>query len=195
MITRTFLFFALIAMASCSQPSYDANEQLTADEQLALIEKIIHYHGKMPDKATLKTRTDTVFAAHYAKQVGKYSLVKYHRDQNRVYFATIRIAPSIKEKYVATAGYFSFDGEVLNEYQEVFRTWKMEKHELMPKLDMLFHRMVTGKDLSSYYPENSGDEEYIEFPNSEVFYNSELRIWESTREDVLKPYYNLIDEM
>ncbi len=187
---KIFLTLCILT-AGCSPISYRADKHLNEDEQREVIEKIIRYLGKIPDKADFNTRFDSIFDEHYKKELDKYELIHFYPKKNTyyIYFSTIRRAPSISEKYVATGGKFRYEYGVVKEYKEVFRTWKMEKEELIDKLDMLFERMVYGRDLKPYYPENSGDEEYIEFPNNEVSYNVKKNIWESSRENVIEPYY------
>ena len=67
--------------------------------------------------------------------------------------------------------------------------------ELLPKVDLLFGKYLKGYDLSMYYPENSGDEDYIEFPNSESFYVKEDRVWKSTRENVMEEYHQQLRDL
>src|SRR5690625_6390117 len=40
--------------------------------------------------------------------------------------------------------------------------------------------MIDSNDLSIYYPENSGSEEYIEFPNAYTQFDTATRRWVST---------------
>jgi hypothetical protein len=50
-------------------------------------------------------------------------------------------------------------------------------HELKPLAFKLFDEMVRDKDLTKYYPENSGDEYIIEFPSAEVYFDNNSRTW------------------
>lgn len=189
-VLKILLILTLI-WTGCSPISYRADDHISEERKQEVVKKIIRHLGKIPDKADYKTRFDSIFDNHYEKELNKYELIHFYPKKNTyyIYFSVIRRAPSISEKYVATGGKFRYEYGVVKEYNEVFRTWKMEKEELLPKLDMLFERMIYGRDLKPYYPENSGDEEFIEFPNSEVTYNIKKNIWESSREDVLEPYY------
>ncbi|MCC5918011.1 MAG: hypothetical protein JJU02_11870 [Cryomorphaceae bacterium] len=191
-ILAFLLFFSLTA---CQEPKRYQWENNNRTAQDSVLEPIIRYLGKMPDKASPQSRFYTVFDDHYSKQLGKYQITHLHQKGSTTYFAAIRIAPSIKEKYVATAGFYERENDSITNYEEVFRTWKMTKEELMPKLDVLFDKLVKAQSLVAYYPENSGEEEYIEFPNSEVYYNKNIRTWETTREDVLQEFYQKIEEM
>jgi hypothetical protein len=48
---------------------------------------------------------------------------------------------------------------------------------MIEKGQMLFVKMIQGKDLSPYYPQNSGKEEYIEFPDEMVKFDTDKRRW------------------
>lgn len=187
---KRILFTAIVAVG-CSPISYRADKHLSDEEKTKVVAKIIRYLGKMPDKADHSTRFDSIYDAHYEKELQKYELIHFYPKKNTyyIYFSVIRSAPSIKEKYVATAGKFRYEYGVVKAYEEVFRTWRMEKPELLEKLDLLFEYMIYGRDLKPYYPENSGKDEYIEFPNNEVTFDKKKFIWESSREDVMEPYY------
>jgi hypothetical protein len=198
--TLILVFSALvIGLSSCNQTTnYRIEEaQLSQEKQTETIKGIIRYLGKMPDKATPSSRTSEIFDTHYEKELKKYKLTHYYLDKqnNRQYFVCIRRAPSIKEKFVATAGYFVLEDNTIVDYEESFRTWKMEMDELLPKVDLLFGKYLKGYDLSMYYPENSGDEDYIEFPNSESFYVKEERAWKSTRENVMEEYHQQLRDL
>jgi hypothetical protein len=182
---------------ACNSNTYRVDEvNIPSDQQQELKESIIRYLGKMPDKATPTTRFSSSFDEHYGKELKKYQLTHYYEAGNqKSYFVFIRRAPSIKEKFVATAGYVVKNNDSIVEYAESFRTWKMEMDELLPKVDMLFSSLIKGRDLSMYYPENSGEAEYIEFPNSETYYDKEQRIWISTRENVLEEYHQQLRDL
>jgi hypothetical protein len=83
----------------------------------------------------------------------------------------------LEEKYVAIAGIVKRDGDKIIRYEEVFRTWKQKKNELYPLAFRLFSEMINGKDLSVYYPENSGNKYIIEFPSNQVYFDKEERKW------------------
>lgn len=93
-----------------------------------------------------------------------------------------RRAPSRFEKRVGIAGMYIPDyenGDFLY-FEESFRTWKMDPDRLEMISVTLFEKLVSGEDLTVFYPENSGDEEFIEFPNSNTWYNAEKRKWETS---------------
>jgi hypothetical protein len=107
-----------------------------------------------------------------------FTLEAYYNKNGDEYFLVSRIAPSLKVKKVAVGVKMKRDDQGnLLDYEEVFRTWKFEIPEMQQKGLMLFDKMVRGEDLSAYYPQNSGEEEYIEFPDERVFYDVNERRW------------------
>ncbi|HMN90369.1 MAG TPA: hypothetical protein PKD70_08675 [Saprospiraceae bacterium] len=191
-----FLPLLLIVIA-CNQSkpeAYSADNTLDSNAQQAFLYDIIRYMGKLPGKANQMTKFEAVFDDHYREQAARHRLELYYNDAKTgdIYFLTSRIAPSIKVKRVAIGGKLRRDeqGKVVY-YEEVFRTWKMEEPEMKEKSGMLFVKMLKGEDLSLYYPENSGKEEYIEFPNQDVYFDVAQRVWASRLEDPLAPYYEL----
>lgn len=189
-----FLLFLAIALLlqSCGQSAQNskANQivNLSEAEKESFINNIIRFIGKMPDQASPKTKFHSLFDEHYEKLLKDHKLEAYYKTTDgKEYFLITRTAPSIHVKRVALGGYVVYDQNgKLQEMAEVFRTWKKTPDELLPIAELLFAKMIAGEDLSSYYPENSGNEEIIEFPNAEVFYDKEARTWVSTRENPMK---------
>ena len=64
----------------------------------------------------------------------------------------------------------------------------MTEDELAIKGEFLFDLLVKGKDLSPYFPQNSGKEEYIEFPDEHTYYDTINRVWVSDLIDPLSSY-------
>lgn len=188
-------FFLSIVFQACNNNVEIENqvEKLSKQEVYDFKKSLIRYVAKLPTEISQKTKFESYFDDYYEEQIPKFDLEKYYKSKDgKEFFLFTRIAPSIKLKKVAIGGYVKFDenGEVL-QLNEVFRTWKKEPEELSPVAYMLFEKMIAGKDLSMYYPENSGEEEIIEFPNSEVYYDTTNFYWISTRENPLEEYYQV----
>lgn len=191
-IAAVAFFVGLLIFAACNQaPNYDANQNLSLTEQNELAYSIIRYMGKLPGKANHQTKFETHFDEAYREIAARHKLEFFHQTADgKSFFLFTRIAPSIKEKYVAIGGYVMFDAQQnITDYAEVFRTWKMTSDELAPKSLLLFDLMVRGEDLSPYYTANSGNEEYIEFPDAHTHYDKEQRLWVSNLEDYMEPLY------
>lgn len=178
-IIQTVLFLTILSLAACTaNRDYEVSSHLSSSEQEAFKRSIIRYVAPLPEKADEENRFDVKFDAHYARQTDRVRLDKYFPSPDGyIYFEISRIAPSFKVKRVATAGRLRYDenGEI-EEYEEVYRTWKMEEEELATKTKLLFSRFIAGGELTPYLSTNS-DEEYIEFPDNQVKYDRELRRW------------------
>jgi len=48
---------------------------------------------------------------------------------------------------------------------------------MFEKSMMLFDLMIKGEDLSPYYPQNSGKEEFIELSDERTYFDTEERRW------------------
>lgn len=191
LLNITLFLFVGLAVISCAEKEQRTfSNQLTEEGSEQFLYKISRYIVELPNRADHNNKFDPRFDDHYRTAVSKHNLKYYHVDENgNIYFLITRIAPSIQEKYVALGGKIQpTASDSLNNYEEVFRTWKMTVEDMEPKVAMLFHKMVDGEDLSPYYTMNSGNMDYIEFPDAETHYDKESRQWKSTREDILAPY-------
>lgn len=181
-VSAFLTFFAAILLLAC-QPS-PKGQKPDAETAQQLLEKIIRYTGHLPKKATHETKFDTAFNEFYAQELTKHRIDLYYRDARTgdIYLLVSRIAPSLTVKRVATGIHMRMEGDSVTYYNEVFRTWKMPEPELAEKSGMLFEKMVRGQDLSPYYPQNSGNEDYIEFPDPNTYFDVEKRRWISSLE-------------
>jgi hypothetical protein len=170
----------LIALlSSCSQKDpYHPDRNLSTSEQQQILLTTVRYLGHLPTRATHTNKFDPAFDEYYSKLALDFNLEGYFEKDGYEYFLASRIAPSLIVKKVATGVKMQRDADGnLIFYEEVFRTWKFEVPEMQEKGLMLFDKMVNGEDLSPYYPQNSGAEEFIEFPDTKVFYDVKERIW------------------
>lgn len=193
MTKHTFLFLLLCLLtAACSnQEPQLLGERPSEDLSQELLNRFARYYAKLPSKATQRTKFEPRFDEGYAELAGRHRLDLHYYDaeSNHTYLLVSRIAPSLQVKRVATGIKFRMEGDSIAHYEEIFRTWKMPEEELAQKGGLLFDKMTKGEDLSPYYSVNSGEEEYIEFPDEHTSYNVEKRAWESEQIDPLKPYY------
>jgi hypothetical protein len=179
-----FILAFLIACNSGSETNnFKTDAQLSESEQFDLIYSIIRDLGKLPPKSDHQTKHFVEFDEYYRALASAHSLDFYHSapDGETVYFLVSRNAPSLYKKRVAIGGKLKKDANgSITYYEEIFRTWKLSPEELEAKSAMLFRKMASNEDLSRYYPENSGDEEFIEFPNQHVHFDIEQRRWISS---------------
>lgn len=177
------LFFLIISVftASCGSRGAYSPEQLSASERDALKESTVRYFAKKPEAASEQTKFEAQFDAYYKSKAKEAELMFYYPVKDAYYMMVSQIAPSMTMKRHATAIRFELNdrGEV-TEYEEVFRTWKMEPKVLQERGLFLFEKMVKGESLEPYYSKNSGDVEYIEFPDDMNYYDKVSRQWRFT---------------
>ncbi|MDO8969908.1 MAG: hypothetical protein Q7U74_04410 [Saprospiraceae bacterium] len=187
-------FLLLLVFLACQNTEkISPNIGQKPDEVLAqkMLGKIIRYAAKLPPKgATHENKFDPKFDEHYQKQAEEHRIDLYHRDSatSDIYLLVSRIAPSMTVKRVGTGIHLRMAGDSITYYNEVFRTWKMPEETLAQKGALLFSKMVRGEDLTPYYNANSGKEEYIEFPDDNVRFDTEKRVWISGLGDLLEDY-------
>ena len=149
-----------------------------------LLSLVIRYVAPLPPNTSDSLKWNAVYDSYYKAQMDAHRVDWYYQnpDTGQEYLLVSRIAPSLQVKRVATGIVLKMENNTLVSYRELFRTWKMPEPELAKKGKLLFHIMASGGDLSPYYRENSGDEEYIEFPDPNTSYNEKERRWESRLE-------------
>ncbi|MGY6520839.1 MAG: hypothetical protein ACXIUD_03875 [Mongoliitalea sp.] len=170
------LLFVLVACQT--KEPYDPSNHLSKQEQQALLLSTVRYFGHLPKKGTHENKFNEVFDEYYSKLVLDYTLEAYIPHDGYEYYMISRIAPSLKQKKVALAIRVQRDADKnITFYEEIFRTWKFEIPEMLEKSMMLFDLLIKGEDLSPYYPQNSGDDEFIEFPDERTYFDTDERRW------------------
>lgn len=183
-ITNTILVFTLILILSAcnaiTKNDYNPSIILSAKEQASFKYDIARYVCKLPKFASNENKFDHRFDSDYKEQADLINLDKYYKTSNdTIYFEVSKIAPSFKFKFTATGGKLFKDsiGNIVF-YEEIYRTWKMEEDVLKEKTQILFTKMIKNHDLTPFYTQNSGDEEFIEFPDQKTVFNTQNRSWE-----------------
>ena len=174
---------ALSIVACQSGKDYTVSAQLTPQEQMKVMDKIIRYLAKAPEGITFEERFYSGYNSYYEEQIARHTLEAYYIDKSEMhYFLISRPAPSLVEKRVAIGGKVKFSSadDVL-EYEEIFRTWKMVPDTLRKRSMVLFGEMVNGRSLEKYRTKNSGEVEYIEFPDDHNYFDKTLRRWITTQ--------------
>ena len=182
-----------VCCSSEKEQDIDPSTYLTDTEIDSFKYSIIRYVGKLAGKADHTTKFDTIFDEYYLALAEQHDLLFYykHPSQDTVYFCLTRIAPSIHLKKVSIGGKLVAKENSIEYFEESFRTYKMVPEDLSSKSRKIFIDYITRRDLSKYLYTNSQPDEFIEFPNEEVYYDLQLRQWLTTREDPLEPYYHL----
>jgi hypothetical protein len=178
---KQLLLLSLLFTLSCSKPKETNPKKQLSSEQIEEFKyQIIRYIERLPRLANDENKFEPQFDKTYRLSAKNCELLQYYVDEeNYIYFAISKIAPSIKLKKTATIGRLKISGKkTITYYEEALRTWKMEPNELNEKTTMLFTKYINKEDLSPYYTQNSQPDFYIEFPDKQSFYNIQKRKWE-----------------
>jgi len=136
--------------------------------------------NKGPNGEKDQEKFDKQYDEYYLDKMSRAKLEFYYPADGETYFLVSQQAPSLYGKRHATGGKFKLNdkGELV-EYEEIFRTWKMMPDTLLRRGGMLFERMVKGESLEPYWTKNSHGEEYVEFPEPNVYYDKVERKWKT----------------
>lgn len=167
----------LLAMACNAKKDYSVNTHLSAQQQVAVMDKIIRYVGRAPEGVTFEERFYPAYDSFYMEQASLHKFDAYYVDGSTHYFLVSRQAPSLVNKRVATGGKLVLESDKIAEYEEVFRTWKMVPDTLAKREMFLFDKFVKGESLTPYETRNSNGVEYIEFPDDLNYYDKATRQW------------------
>ncbi|MCI0920227.1 hypothetical protein [Sphingobacterium rhinopitheci] len=176
-------------VASCANTDkYSPDNNISIIKQDSFKYEIVRFVGKLPKRATHENKFEQKYDEAYSMMANSMTLTKYYVNpkDNYIYFEISRIAPSIHERYVATGGRLkkNSNGTIIT-YEEIYRTWKLDKSKLKKKSDIFFDYIVNGKDLSEFYTAKIGDTEHIEFPDEQTFFNINTRRWEMKASKIL----------
>jgi hypothetical protein len=169
-----------VALTSCSpKDSINPDDYLTLSQKDAVKTAIIRYVSRLPDGVKQGEQFDKKYDEFYTAQKSRCLLEFYAEKDQYHYFVVTQPAPSLKEKRHATAGRFILndDGDFV-EYEEIFRTWKMEPDELRRKSEILFRKLLSGESLEPYYTKRAADQ-YIEFPDDRNYFDKTSRSWKT----------------
>lgn len=185
--TALLILISCLVAISC-EPSperkgFEAESLLSQTEMESFKYSVIRYMAHLAPNADHESKFSPRFDDFYRKKSGEHHLeyLYFDKEKGAYFFLATRIAPSLYDKRVAIGGvlYYDDNGEI-SYYEEKFRTWKMEESELMWRSEILFREMISGNDLAEYHRENTGDDEYIEFPNPHTYFDTDERQWMST---------------
>lgn len=178
------LFFILLILIGCNKTiESNPDNKLSKVEQENFKNKIVRYFESLPKDAHNKNTLDTTYLKYYEQKAKESDLLHYYKNENNeIYFAVAKIAPSLKLKKVATIGKMKLnEKDSIIFYQEIARTWKMEIQELKEKTKILFDLIVQEKSVEKYYTKNSNPEFWIEFPDDSTIYDTINIKWETKK--------------
>jgi hypothetical protein len=175
---KYFVALLVILFSACAgNDTYNPEDHFTAEEKTSLLDQIVRYAAKPPKEATVAERFADRYNDYYQEEARKMRLEMVARKDGYYYFLISQAAPSISEKRNATGGRLKLgDTNVIAEYEEVFRTWKMNPDTLKRRADFLFRKLVTGESLTNYYSNVTADQ-FIEFPDDRTYFDVASREW------------------
>ena len=177
-INIILLGLAFLLLTCKNKQGYDPNKNLSAEDQKKFIQRIIRFAARTPESLGLGDKFDPRYDSFYLDQSSKHTMEAYIKKGEKEYFLLSRPAPSLFEKRVAIGGYVVVDKEGgVDDYEEVFRTWKMFPDTLRRRSLFLFEKMVDGESLKTWETVNSGGTEYIEFPDERTYFDKRSRSW------------------
>jgi hypothetical protein len=182
-MNRVFLRFLLLtAVASCvacgPADRYKPESSLSPARQEQFLYSIARYTAKLPKRVTHQDKFDARYDGYFRQEMKSYKVEGYYAGPDSTHFFLIsRPAPSLREKRVAIGGRLRYDAKGnLVRYEEVFRTWKMEKEELTRKSSILFDTMIKTGNVNSYLPHKT-EEDWVEFPDERNYFDLADRRW------------------
>lgn len=174
------IILSLIAGACNTNNNYEVSAHLTPQQQDEMMWKIIRYVGRAPEGLTFEERFYAPYDSVYREQAKLHKFDAYFVKGNTHYFLVSRRAPSLVDKRVATGGKFILnEANKIEEYEEVFRTWKMVPDTLAKREMVLFDKLVKGESLQPYETKYSNGVEYIEFPDDNTYFDKEAKQWKT----------------
>jgi hypothetical protein len=172
------MLLPLIVLGCTSKSSYDPDERLTPQQKDEIMDKTIRYIVKAPEKIQEADKFNSKHDQYYQQRASECRLELYCVAGDNHFFLISQPAPSLTLKKHATGGKFKLDAEGnIIEYEEIFRTWKMQPDTLKKRSYVLFDKMVAGEPLDSYHTKYSKGIEYIEFPDDRTYYDKQQRSW------------------
>lgn len=182
MITKSmilFVFGAFLLLQCTNNKNYDPGLTLSPQEKDELKMKVIRYVAKPPENVGPEEKFKPEYNLYYQERASQCILEQYAILNELHYFLISQPAPSLTEKRHATGGSFRLDSDgSLQDYEEVFRTWKMVPDTLRERSYLLFDKMVNKEPLDPFYSKKMGDR-YIEFPDDNTYFDKASRSWKT----------------
>ena len=190
---KKFLMYVAVAcilcilLQSCTRVSKHTDRCFTKAQQDSIIKQCVYYSVKLPPGATHDTKYHSEFEWYYDVAAKEYDLRACQPAPDSIfYFLMTRKARSIWPAREALGGKIKINTQLkIQEYEEVFRTWKMAEDSLNSRAFELFDLMVAGKDLTPYRSKYKGDR-YIEFPDDRFYFDKQASGWRDSALDTLE---------
>lgn len=166
-----------ICIACHSKVQYQPDTCFSKAEQDTLLYHIVRLSDKLPPQSNHETKFDGKFNSYYHQVAADYQFKSCFKDNDFYFLLITRPARSITPMREAIGIKLKIRTDnTINDYEEIFRTWKMPEPALEKKYPILFEKMVAGESLEEFYPKNAGDQ-FIEFPDDRFYFDKTSRRW------------------
>jgi hypothetical protein len=186
---KKILLVSLVALlAGCKKKDLRSpDEYFSKAAQAEIIKQSVRYSAKLPPQATQQTKFNSTFDSYYDLASAEYDWRACAPDSDHYYyFLMTRKARSIWPAREAIGGRLKVDADNhIQDYEEIFRTWKMAEDTLNTRAFELFDLMAKGKDLTPYQSRFKGDR-YIEFPDQRFVFDKKEKRWRDNELDSLR---------
>lgn len=172
-----------VVLDTANFTTWNPENQLSPEEIQNFKYQIVRYFERLPNKVSEENKFQASNDEYYRGKAEEAKLLYYAPQSNGdIYFAITKIAPSMKEKRVATVGKTRLSGNEVTYYEEKFRTWKMEVPELEETTAKLFQEYLQDRDLERYQTQFTDPEYIIEFPDPNNTFDTLQRRWRMAHE-------------
>lgn len=169
-------YLLLLSLLAACAAKQEVGQYLSPEQAEAVKYQFGAYLDKKPDGAADSLRIDPAYADIYQARAKGIEFLAYHVDAatGLHYFMVLKPEhKSIRNKKRVVGGTYRLVGKEIEGLDIKFMT-PAEQQEVVVKLgEELFPKLVAGK-ISEYVGQN----EYIEFPNAAVYYDTLTNNWE-----------------
>lgn len=177
---RILIFSSLCLLLLACENGYQAKENLSATEYQETLLKVAPYVISKSDEFSFEERFLPVNKSFYDNfiQLSGAELTYFkERDTASLFFFKYRDLTSLFEHYRGLGGYFRTDekGEIIF-LNLLYHTPRLTKVEMDERGKILFEEMLTTGNVKSHL----GKKQFIQTPNTDFYYNTELNRWDYT---------------
>jgi hypothetical protein len=176
---RALYFLLLITLVAC-EASIEAKKELSKADYDALLVQLAPYVVKKPDALTYENRFDSANKLFYTNfiELTKAELTYYKKaDTARFFSFKYRDLTSLKEDYRILGGYYRInENDSIVFVNLLYHTPRIIPEEIQQKGKMLFETMIKKGNVNRFI----GNKNYVDTPNKDFYYNTELNRWDYT---------------
>jgi hypothetical protein len=174
------IFFVAGLMMACTK-TYNAAGNLSKAQYDSLLLKLAPYVVKKPDEFSYDERFDIRNRPYYKNFISTSGAgIQYYHENDTAafFFFRYRDLSSLYEHYRGIGGYLSRDasGNIIF-LDLLFHTPRFTLSQMNNRSEILFEEMVVRGNVLKFL----GNRSFIETPNADFFYDTELHRWNHRR--------------